>query len=107
MWISFFENTVDSDQQAWWSQLIRTVSHSACKLGVNYSNFENGYPLSNASLQFRLKFECYKPHKEICHQMKCDVINDVKLFPTVYRKIYCPNFFDINQSDLVLQKQVH
>ena len=35
-------------------------------------NFEYGYPHSNALLQFRLKF----------------VINDVKLFPAVYRRIY-------------------
>ena len=27
---------------------------------------------------------CIKPHIGVCHQMKCDVINDVKLFPTVY-----------------------
>ena len=26
------------------------------------------------------------------HPTKCDVINDVKLFPTVYRRIYCRNF---------------
>ena len=37
---------------------------------------------------------------------KCDVINDVKLFPTVYRRIYCHKFLTLsNQKSL--QKQVH
>ena len=27
-----------------------------------------------------------------CHPTKCDVINDVKLFATVFRKIYCHIF---------------
>ena len=40
---------------------------------------------SNALLQSRLKLDHCKPHKAARHQMKCDVINDVKLFPTVYR----------------------
>ena len=31
---------------------------------------------------------CIKPHKCVGHQMKCDVINGIKLFPTVYRRIY-------------------
>ena len=30
-----------------------------------------------------------KPHNAAHHQMKCDVINDIKLLPTVYRRIYC------------------
>ena len=25
-----------------------------------------------------------KPNKKACHPVKCDVINDTKLFPTVY-----------------------
>ena len=25
-----------------------------------------------------------KPHKVACHQAKCDVINGIKLFPTLY-----------------------
>ena len=40
-----------------------------------------------------------KPHKGVCHPTKCDVINDVKLFPTVFRRIYCRKF-------LVLFKQM-
>ena len=47
-------------------------------------NFEYSYPHSNAFLQSHLKLECCKLHKTVCHQRKCDVINDVKLFLTVY-----------------------
>ena len=35
--------------------------------------------------------------------MKCDVINDVKLFPTGYTV----QIFDVIQSNVTLQKQVH
>ena len=38
--------------------------------------------------------------------MKCEIIDDVKLFPTVYRRIYCRKF-DVIQSDVALQMQVH
>ena len=55
-------------------------------------NFEYGYPHSNALLQFFLKSERCKPHNDARHLMKCEVINDVKLFPAVYRRIYCRNF---------------
>ena len=55
-------------------------------------NFDYGYPHSNALLQFRLKLELCKPHIAAHHPTKCDVINDVQLFPTVYRRIYCPKF---------------
>ena len=58
---------------------------------MNY-HFEYGYPRSNALLQFRLKLECCKQHNVASHSRKCDVINDVKLFPTVYHRIYYPNF---------------
>ena len=56
------------------------------------ANFDYGYPNSNAFLQFRLKLERCKPHKAARHGTKCDVINDVKLFPPVYRRIYCRKF---------------
>ena len=46
-------------------------------------NFEYGYPHSNALLQFRIKMERCKKHKAARDTTKCDVINDVKLFPTV------------------------
>ena len=46
-------------------------------------NFEYGYHHSNAFLQFHLKLECCKRHNAARHPTKCDIINDVKLFPTV------------------------
>ena len=52
-------------------------------------NFEYGYPHSNALLQFALKVERCKPFKTARHRTECDVIYDVKLFQTVYRRIYC------------------
>ena len=51
-------------------------------------NFEYGYPHSDSLMQFELKLESCEPHKAARHQTKCDVITDVKLFPTVYRRIY-------------------
>ena len=57
-------------------------------------NFEYGYPHSNALLLSCLKLEYCKPLKATRHSSKCDIINDVKLFPTVY----C---FDIIQSDML------
>ena len=41
----------------------------------------NGYPHSNALLQFELKLERCKPHEAALHPTKGDVIDDVKLFP--------------------------
>ena len=61
-------------------------------------NFENGYPHSNALLQFPLKLKRCKPHKAARHPTKCDVINDVKLFPTVYRRIYCRKFLTLSNQ---------
>ena len=53
-------------------------------------NFEYGYPHFNALLLFRRKLERCKQHNAANHPMKWDVIiNDVKLFPTVYHGIYC------------------
>ena len=61
-------------------------------------NFEYGYPHSNALLQFELKFERCKPHKAARHPTKCDVINDVKLFPTVYRRIHCRKYLTLSNQ---------
>ena len=72
---------------------------------MNILNMVN--PHSNAILPFHLKLECCKLHKAAHHRTKCDVINDIKLFPTVYRRIYCHKFFDVIQSDLALQTQMH
>ena len=61
-------------------------------------NFEYGYPHSDAFLQFRLKLERCKPYKNESHPTICDVINDVKLFPTVYRRIYCRKFLTLSNQ---------
>ena len=39
-----------------------------------------------------------KSHKAARHPMICDVINDVKLFPIVYRRIYCRIFFKLSSQ---------
>ena len=61
-------------------------------------NAEYGYPHSYVILQFCLKLEHFKPRYAACHQTKCEVINDVKLFPTVYRRIYCGNFLMLSNQ---------
>ena len=61
-------------------------------------NFEYGYPHSNALLQFELKLGRCKPLKAARHPKKCDVMNDVKLFPTVYRRIYCRKFLTLSNQ---------
>ena len=56
------------------------------------ANFEYGFPHSYALLQFCFKLESCKLHTAACQLTKCDIINDVKLFPTVYCIIYCHKF---------------
>ena len=46
-------------------------------------NFEYSYPHSNALLQFCIKLEPCKPHIIQHCVTHCDIVNDVKLFPTV------------------------
>ena len=40
------------------------------------------------------------PHNAACHRMNCDVINDVELFPAVYRGIYCCKFLTLSNPKL-------
>ena len=61
-------------------------------------NFEYGYPHSNALLQLDLKLERCKPHKAARHPIKGEVIDDVKLFPTVYRRIYCRKILTLSNQ---------
>ena len=61
-------------------------------------NFEYGNPHSNAFLQFELKLERCKPHKAAHHPTKCDIINDVKLYPIVYGRIYCHKFLTLSNQ---------
>ena len=68
------------------------LNHISDDILPQMKNFEYDYPHSDAFLQFHLKLECCKQHKATCHPTKCDVINDIKLFPMVYRRIYCHNF---------------
>ena len=42
------------------------------------------------------------PHDVARHTRKCYAINDVKLFPTVYHRLYCRKF-DIIQSKVMLE----
>ena len=64
-------------------------------------NFEYRYPHSNVLLQSRLKLESFKLHKATQRRTsfnKNDVICDVKLFPTVYRRIYCRKFLTLSNQ---------
>ena len=61
-------------------------------------NFEYGYPHANELLQFELKLERCKPYKAARHSTICDVIYDVKLFQTVYRRIYCRKFLALSNQ---------
>ena len=65
------------------------------------------YPHSNALLQFHLKLEHCKPHNTTRHPTRCDIINDVTLFPTVYPRIYCGKILMLSNQKLRLQKLVH
>ena len=55
-------------------------------------NVEYGYPHSDALLQCCLELDRCKPQNAARHPTKCDVINEVKLFSTVYRRVYCRKF---------------
>ena len=47
----------------------------------------------------------YRSHKGLRHPTICDVINHVKLFQTVYGRIYCRKFFTLsNQTSLYKSK---
>ena len=39
-----------------------------------------------------------KPHKGVCHPIKCDVINDVKIFLAVYGRIYCRKILTLSNQ---------
>ena len=55
-------------------------------------------PILMHILQFELKLVRCKPRKAARHPTKCDVINDVILFPTVYRRIYCRKFLTLSNQ---------
>ena len=49
------------------------------------------------------KFEHCRPYKAACHPTRCDIINDIKLFPTVYRRRYCRNFVTLSTKAIELE----
>ena len=51
-------------------------------------------------LQASFKLKCCKPHDAACHPTKFDAINDVKLFPTVYHRIYCRKYLMLSYQKL-------
>ena len=63
------------------------------------------YPYFNAILQFCLKLEHCKPHKEAHYPMKCGIIIDVKRFVTVYRRIYCLRFLKLSNQTSCYKSQ--
>ena len=38
------------------------------------------------------------PHEVARHPTKCDVINDIKLFSTVYQRIYCCKYLTLSKQ---------
>ena len=52
----------------------------------------------NALLQFPLELEHCKPHKVAHHPTKCDKINNVRPFPSVYHRIYCHKFLTLSNQ---------
>ena len=40
------------------------------------------------------KLKHYRPYKAACYPTKFEILNDIKLFPTGYRRKYCRNFFN-------------
>ena len=61
-------------------------------------NFEYGYSHSNDLLQFYLNFEHSKPHNAAVHLTECVIINDFKLFLTVYHRIFCRKFLTLSNQ---------
>ena len=61
-------------------------------------NFEYSYPHSNAFLQFPLIMESCKPHKATRHPTKCDILNEINVFQTVNRRIYCSKFLMLSHQ---------
>ena len=71
------------------------------KIGNNYfQNFHFGryivvYTVGNIVLRPRPNGSRYMPHKAACHLTKCDVVNDVKLFPAGISQDILSQIFDV------------
>ena len=50
----------------------------------------------STTVTLRSLFECCEPDKTGRNQTNCDVMNVVKLFPTVYGRIYCRKFLTLS-----------
>ena len=61
-------------------------------------NVEYGYPQFNTFPQVRLKLEQCNQHVAAHHPTICDLINGVKLFMTIYRRIYCSKFLRLSNQ---------
>ena len=81
-----------------WRRASGAVKRDFRRIPSQNENLEYGYPHSNALLQFRLKFERCKLRNTAHHPTKYDVINDVKLFPAVYRRINCRKFLTLSNT---------
>ena len=44
------------------------------------------------------------PHKATRHPRKCDIVNDVKLFLTVYLSVFCRKFLTLSNQTLCYTK---
>ena len=64
-------------------------------------------PILMYFFKFRRKLEHCKSHNAVHHPMKCDIIHNVKLFPTVYRMIYCRKFLTLSNQKSHYKIQVH
>ena len=82
--------TSEAVKRDFWTYIQRYISPN--------ENSEYGYHRSIALLQFGLILERCKLHNAARHAMKCDVTIDVKLFPTVYRRINCRKFLTLSNQ---------
>ena len=80
-WKFSFKVTNEQSSKMWSPTAYRLIYLHKWKFWILLSH-------SNVLLQFCLILEPCKPQKSACHPTKCAVINDVKLFPTVYLGIY-------------------
>ena len=60
----------------------------------------NMVPILMHLCSFISNWSVCKLHKAARHPMKCDIIYDIKLFRTVYRRIYCRKFFMLSNQTL-------